>query len=68
MARAALGWRTEDLAAHASIGPSTVARFELGTSTGTKATRLLIRQAFEAAGVVFIGNDGVRLPVPENHS
>ena len=64
MARAALGWSAEQLGEHASVGLSTVQRFELGGSRPTRGTLLLIRQAFEAAGVVFIEDHGVSYREP----
>ena len=62
MARAALGWSTQDLAKHARVGSNTVARFENGKPANT-STLTLIQQAFEAAGIEFTNGDapGVRL-------
>ncbi len=63
MARAALRWDIQELATRASIGRMTVSRFEAEQGTPTRATLRLIRDAFEAAGVVFTDGDepGVRL-------
>jgi len=63
MARAALGWGVRDLAAHAHVGTNTVARFESGKPANA-STLLLIRQAFEAAGVRFT-DGGVEPPKKE---
>ncbi|SDE25513.1 Helix-turn-helix [Rhodospira trueperi] len=64
MGRAALDWTTRDLAAKAGVGVNTVTRFERGDDTRA-ATEAAIRTALEAAGVVFIpengGGPGVRL-------
>lgn len=61
MARAALGWGVRDLAKHAHIGVNTVARFESGKPANA-STLLLIRQAFEEAGVRFTESGGVEPP------
>lgn len=64
MARAALGWGVGDLARKAGVGINTVSRFENG-SEAHGGTQRLLRGAFEAAGIVFIdqngGGPGVRL-------
>ena len=64
MARAALGWGVGELAKRAGIGINTVSRFENG-SEAHSGTQRLVRTAFEAAGIVFIdengGGPGVRL-------
>jgi hypothetical protein len=66
-ARALLRWSALDLAQEAALGVNTIRRAEaaeLGTSL-TAANEFAIRQAFEAAGVVFIDENedgpGVRL-------
>jgi hypothetical protein len=62
MARAALGWGVRDLAREASVGVSTVARFEGGAEI-IPATLEAIRRALEKGGVEFTngGAPGVRL-------
>lgn len=67
MARAALGWSTEELAKRAGVGRNTVNRFEQG-SPGIPATRDALRRELEAGGVIFLaagetidGGPGVRL-------
>jgi transcriptional regulator with XRE-family HTH domain len=64
MARAALGLGVRDLAKVAEVSPDTVARLERGEDL-RPATVAAIRAALEAAGVIFIeengGGPGVRL-------
>ena len=72
-ARALLRWSGQDLADRSGIGFRTIQRFE--SESGIPASRSknleAIRRSFEAAGVVFIdqngGGPGVRLkePLPE---
>lgn len=57
MARAALGWSTQDLAAKAGIGGNTVNRFEAGQDARLSSVNKM-REAFEAAGVEFIPENG----------
>lgn len=64
-ARGLLDWTQQDLANAAHIGVATVRLFE-AQGTGTRhATLIVLRQAFESAGVEFIeengGGAGVRL-------
>ena len=66
MARVGLGWTREQLAEKAGVHRHTVARFE-GSQTVNKSTAKLIQMTLEAAGVVFVDDDGpfgpgVRLP------
>jgi hypothetical protein len=67
-ARALLRWSAEDLARAAALGVNTIRRAELAedATSLTAANQLAIRRALEAAGVVFIdengeGGRGVRL-------
>ena len=64
-ARGLLSWTQADLAKAASIGIVTVRQFEGESGTPRTATLTVIRQAFEAAGLQFIpengGGAGVRL-------
>ena len=66
-ARALVRWRADDLAAKANIGVATIRRAEAldGPVSMTAANVDAIRRALEAAGVVFIpengGGPGVRL-------
>jgi ribosome-binding protein aMBF1 (putative translation factor) len=66
MGRAALGWSVKDLARHAHISANTVVRFENARHEANASTLLVIKQAFEAAGVQFTENGGV-LPPPKGH-
>lgn len=63
MARAALRWKAEELARRAHVSRTTVARFETEQGVPIPATLTVLRQTFEAAGVVFLDNEapGVRL-------
>jgi len=64
-ARGLLAWSQQDLAEAAGVGIVTVHQLEAGTSEPRRATLQVIRNAFEAAGVEFIdengGGPGVRL-------
>jgi hypothetical protein len=53
MARAAVWWIVRALAREASVGVTTVNRFELGLTVSNSATLTVIRQALERAGVTF---------------
>ncbi|MER2267591.1 helix-turn-helix domain-containing protein [Methylobacterium oxalidis] len=57
MARAALGWNTQDLAREAGIGINTVNRFEAGQDARVSSVEKM-RQALEAAGLEFIPENG----------
>ncbi len=57
MARAALDWRTTDLARAAKVGLNTVNRFEAGRDARISSVEKL-RSAFEAAGIAFIAENG----------
>jgi transcriptional regulator with XRE-family HTH domain len=65
MARAALQWSLKDLAARSQVNHVTINRFETGQAASNPSTLTAIRTALEAAGVVFIpengGGPGVRL-------
>jgi len=64
MARAALKWGVRDVAREAKVSPATVTRIE-ADGVANASTLAAIRAALEAAGVVFIpqngGGPGVRL-------
>jgi transcriptional regulator with XRE-family HTH domain len=65
MARAALGWTVQELAAKAGVAGNTVSRYENGTDAYGE-TLLKLERALEAGGVSFIAGDedggpGVRL-------
>lgn len=71
MARAALGWSTDKLAAEAKVGRATVQRFEQG-GDARQSSLGAMRSTMEAAGIEFIsasqpspdGGPGVRLRKP----
>lgn len=64
MARAALGWTTQQLAKAADVGVNTINRFERGGDARISSVEKA-RKALEAAGIAFIaengGGAGVRL-------
>jgi transcriptional regulator with XRE-family HTH domain len=64
-ARGLLDWTQQELADAAKIGVATVRLFEGGETETRQATLVVLRQAFEVAGVEFIdengGGPGVRL-------
>ena len=60
MACAGLGWSWEKLTKSADVSRDTVARFLRGVEL-KESTTGNIRAALEKAGVVFIGDDGVRI-------
>jgi len=64
-ARGLLDWSQQDLADHAGLGIVTVRQIEAGTTEPRRATLVVLRQAFDRAGVDFIdengGGPGVRL-------
>lgn len=67
MARAALGWTLDDLAAASGVSRRTIARFEAG-ETVLPARVQKMRDALEARGCVFIesgGFEGGVVPPPE---
>lgn len=57
MARAALGWGVRDLSREARVGASTVVRFEAGAELNA-STQGAIQRTLEAAGVIFIEQNG----------
>ena len=64
-ARGLLDWSQQDLADHAGLGIVTVRQIEAGTTEPRRATLVVLKQAFDRAGVDFIdengGGPGVRL-------
>jgi hypothetical protein len=69
-ARALLRWSAQDLARESALGVNTIRRAEVAEDAIalTAANDLTIRRALEAAGIVFIdengGGPGVRLKKP----
>lgn len=66
-ARALLGWSQTQLAEHIKLSKVSISAFEKGGDT-RESNRRLIREALEAAGVIFLadgdttsGGPGVRL-------
>jgi transcriptional regulator with XRE-family HTH domain len=63
--RALLGWSQDQLVEASAVPKRTLARLELGEGTPQRRTLAGIRTALEAAGVVFVdengGGPGVRL-------
>jgi len=57
MARAAVGWGVRELAAKAGITANTVTRIEKGADA-KQSTILALRRALEAAGVIFVEENG----------
>ena len=57
MARAGLGWGVRDLAEKAGVTPNTISRIENGADS-LGATSRKIQAAFEAAGIIFIAENG----------
>jgi transcriptional regulator with XRE-family HTH domain len=57
-ARGLLGWSQQDLAERAAVGVATVYQLESAKSAPRRATLTVIRQALEAAGVIFIESNG----------
>jgi transcriptional regulator with XRE-family HTH domain len=67
-ARGLLDWSQQALAERAAVGIVTIRQLEAGSHEPRRATLFVVRQAFEAAGVEFIdengGGPGVRLRKP----
>ena len=57
MARVAIGWGVRDLAAAAGVSTDTIARLERGEEL-KETTIAAIRAALEAAGVIFVAENG----------
>lgn len=58
MARTALGLGVRDLAEISGVSAITITRFENGASSGYATTLDKITKALEAAGVIFIAENG----------
>jgi transcriptional regulator with XRE-family HTH domain len=57
MARAAVGWGVRELAEKAGVTANTVTRIENGADA-KQSTMVALRSALEAAGVIFIEQNG----------
>ena len=69
-ARGLLDWSQLDLAKQAGVGIVTIRQLEAGTHEPRRATLDVVRRALEAAGILFIdengGGAGVRLRKARN--
>lgn len=61
MARAGLRWGVLKLSHAASVGKTTIVRFENEQSGSNASTRGALRRAFEEAGVEFVEDYGVNI-------
>ena len=66
MGRAALGWAQAELSEEAGVPLNTIVRFERDEGVASEANVAALRQAMEAAGVMFSSDDGARLPAPKS--
>lgn len=57
-ARALLRWSQQDLAKESGISDVTIRHFEIGRTEPQKGTLVVLRQAFTAAGIEFIDENG----------
>lgn len=57
-ARALLDWSQQQLAEAAKIGNATIRNFENGRSDPQAATLTVLRMTLEAAGVIFVPENG----------
>lgn len=57
-ARALIDWSQQQLADAAKVGVVTIRQFEGGASAPRNATLTVIRAALEAAGVIFVAENG----------
>ncbi|WP_330999227.1 helix-turn-helix domain-containing protein [Oryzicola mucosus] len=57
-ARAMLGWSQDELAQAANVSRQTIADYERGARSPISNNLIAIRKAFEAAGLVFIAENG----------
>lgn len=64
-ARALIGWSQKDLADHADLSQTGVARIENGTNHPNSSTIAKILSAFDKADIEFIGDSGVKKRVNE---
>ncbi|MEK4035802.1 helix-turn-helix transcriptional regulator [Methylocystis sp. IM3] len=58
MARAALNWSLADLAAASGVHRNTISNFETGRYGGSEEAISAMRAALEAAGVIFVDENG----------
>lgn len=60
-ARGLLNWSQSELSKRTGISTTSIGNIEAGNTQPREATMKLIRQAFENAGIEFIGTEGMRL-------
>ena len=66
MGRAALEWTQAELSEEGEVPLNTIVRFERGEGVASEANVAALRQAMEAAGVMFSSDAGARLPAPKS--
>ena len=66
LGRAALEWTQAELSEEAGVPLNTIVRFERGEGVASEADVAALRQAMEAAGVMFSSDAGARLPAPKS--
>lgn len=57
-ARALIAWSQDQLAAASKVAKATIANFEAGRRTPYERTLVDLRAALEAAGVIFVDENG----------
>nr|WP_284311050.1 helix-turn-helix transcriptional regulator [Labrys miyagiensis] len=57
-ARALLDWSQQQLSEAANVGNATIRNFESGKSSPQNATLVVLMNAFENAGVIFVAENG----------
>lgn len=57
-ARGLLNWSVRELAEHSGVHRNTITNFETGKSGGDASTLGAIRATLEAAGVIFVDENG----------
>jgi predicted transcriptional regulator len=67
-ARALLDWSQADLAAKAGVSTTAINGVERGKADPRVSTVTALRRALEAAGVEFLGDEGVKLREPAEAS
>jgi transcriptional regulator with XRE-family HTH domain len=65
MARAALGWRREDLAQHANISHSTVYAYERGVKVRADSVKAMRKALINTGKIEFLGNSAVNYKISE---
>jgi transcriptional regulator with XRE-family HTH domain len=60
-ARGLLNWSQSELSRRTNISTTSIGNIEAGNTQPRESTLRLIRQAFENAGIEFIGTEGMRL-------